>query len=148
MSDQRQPTGTVLEALVASLEGASVYNRSAMVVPAAILWPDEHREWEALLPLLREVNPHLLTLGTWNATARTGPAIWLKCMIGRTLDAEAWPEDGSTSLSTGPKPVDAEGTVSLLVPDDEHVGMAAFLVVVNAAGTVLAKSTTSVGGDD
>jgi len=87
------PTQTVLEALVASLEGAAVYNRSAMVAPAAILWPDEHREWEALLPLLREVNPYLLTLGAWDPQARTGPGIWLKCMIGRTLEAEEWSED-------------------------------------------------------
>lgn len=93
MATPHSTTGTVLEALVASLEGAAVYNRSAMVAPAAILWPDEHREWEALLPLLREVNSYLLTLGTWNPAARTGPAIWLKCMIGRSLDAEDWPEN-------------------------------------------------------
>lgn len=84
---------TVLEALLASIEAVAVCNRSAMVAPAAILWPDEHREWEPLIPLLREVNPYLLTLGPWDATARTGPAIWLKCMIGRTLSAWEWPED-------------------------------------------------------
>jgi hypothetical protein len=86
-------THTVLEALVAPLNGAAVYNRGTMVVPAAILWPDEHRQWEALPPLLREVNPYLLTLGPWEPAARTGLAIWLRCMIGGTLDAAACPED-------------------------------------------------------
>lgn len=86
-------TQTILEALVSSLESAAVYNRSAMVAPAAILWPDEHREWEALMPLLREVNPYLLTLGPWDPASRTGPAIWLKCKIGRTLSGEKWPDD-------------------------------------------------------
>ena len=87
MSTTEPTTQTVLETLVTSLEGAALYNRSAMVGPAAILWPDEHREWEPLIPLLRVVNPYLLTLGPWDAAARTGPAIWLKCMIGRTLGA-------------------------------------------------------------
>jgi hypothetical protein len=67
---------------------------------------------------------------------------------GLLADLRTKPADESTTLCTGPKPLDAEGRASLLVPDDEHVGMAAFLVIVDAEGAVLAKSTTCVGGAD
>lgn len=87
-----RPT-TVLQALVDALNGAATYNRNVMVAPAAVLWPDEERVWEPLLPLLRKVVPHLLTLGTYDPETRTGPAIWLRCMLARVLDPPAWKSD-------------------------------------------------------
>jgi hypothetical protein len=61
--------------------------------PAAILWPDKERQWEAIAPLLRDVLPQFLVLGDYEPTTRQGPAIWLKCMIARTLPEADWPED-------------------------------------------------------
>ena len=55
---------TVLEALIQSLSRAGEYSRDDQVAPAVILWPDKERQWEPVLPVLRERLPHLLTLGS------------------------------------------------------------------------------------
>ena len=88
----------VLDAILASLQAAGVYNRNDQVAPAAILWTDKERQWETLLPLLREHLPQLLTLGDYEPATRTGPAIWLKCMIARTLPEADWAEDTTPIL--------------------------------------------------
>lgn len=82
--------GTVLEALAHSLAKASVYNRGVMVGPAAILWTDEGRQWEGLIPLLRELLPSLVQLGPYDPAARSGPGIWLRCLLAGELEAEGW----------------------------------------------------------
>ena len=43
------------------------------------------------MPRLRAALP-LLTLGPYDPPAQTGPAIWLRCMIARTLIEADWPE--------------------------------------------------------
>lgn len=87
-------TATVLQKLLTALEQACVYNRNDQVPPAVLLWPDQDRQWEPLLPRLRGILPHLLTLGPWDAPTRTGPAIWLRCMLARTLpETTYWPEE-------------------------------------------------------
>ena len=55
--------------------------------PAAILWTDPGREWEGLLPQLQRRLPELFALGPYEPEARTGPAIWLRCVVDGTLDA-------------------------------------------------------------
>ena len=83
---------TVFEALVASIAKAADYNSGAEVPPMAILWPDEQRQWQSLLPRLRRELP-LLTYGDYDPSTKTGPAIWLRCMVDRTLTEADWPED-------------------------------------------------------
>jgi hypothetical protein len=85
--------GTVLGALVAAVRRAATHNPDVQARPAAILWPDHDRQWEKVAPVLRQVMPELLTLGEYDPDSRTGPAIWLKCMMARTLDAADWSED-------------------------------------------------------
>ena len=46
------------------------------------------RDSEAL-----EARPGLLTLGPYVPEERSGPAIWLRCMLERTLSAADWPEE-------------------------------------------------------
>ncbi len=72
---------TVLDSLLRTLQKAADYNRDDVVSPAAILWPDEKREWERLLPRLRLDMPHLLTFGPCDPITGTGPAIWLRCVL-------------------------------------------------------------------
>ena len=81
---------TLLDAFAVAFDRAATYNERSRVAPAAILWTDAKEEWTPLLPQLRERFPHLLTLGDYDPSTRTGPAIWIKCMIGRTLDAADW----------------------------------------------------------
>jgi hypothetical protein len=83
---------TILDAIIQSLSRAGEYNKDDQVAAAVILWPDKERQWEPLLPVLRERLPHLLTLGPYAANSKTGPAIWLRCMIARTLPEANWPE--------------------------------------------------------
>ncbi|MDD3536092.1 MAG: BREX-1 system phosphatase PglZ type B [Candidatus Cloacimonetes bacterium] len=46
-----------------------------------LLWPDPERQWEKAIPLLRQYLPGLLCLGSYNPRDKTGPAIWLRCVI-------------------------------------------------------------------
>ena len=88
-----QPRDTVFEALIASLQGAAAYNRDDVVPPAAILWTDERREWEGLVPRLRVVLPQFLALGAYDQANRTGPAIWLRCALAGGIPEVTIPPD-------------------------------------------------------
>jgi hypothetical protein len=46
---------TVLDAIIQSLSRASEYSRDDQVALAVILWPDKERQWEPVLPVLREI---------------------------------------------------------------------------------------------
>jgi hypothetical protein len=85
-------SSTFLDTLVAALARAGLYNKNDQAPPAAILWPDKERQWEPLLPALRERLP-LLTLGPYAPVQRTGPAYWLRCIIARMLPDDVLPAD-------------------------------------------------------
>jgi hypothetical protein len=55
-----------------------------------------------------------------------------------------WKQEGS-SIIVGLKEVSSGGEVSLVVKDDAYEGAAASVVVLDAAGNVVATQTTSVG---
>lgn len=90
-------TATVLDMLLDALRAAATYNRHEQTAPAAVLWTDGERRWEPLLPLRRGAaaasGPPLLTLGPYAPGERTGPAIWLRCMLARELPEADWPAD-------------------------------------------------------
>ena len=79
---------TVVERLKASLEAASAHNPNDADKPVAILWTDRDSQWRRILPRLRGLMPQLLTqdLRKYRPDDRTGPAIWLRCVIDRVLD--------------------------------------------------------------
>src|SRR4051794_16600022 len=82
---------TILDAVIAAIARAADYNKNDQVSPAAVLWTDKERQWEPLATRLREVLPQLLTLGPFDPAARTGPAIWIRCMLDRALPEADWP---------------------------------------------------------
>jgi hypothetical protein len=84
---------TVFDALIASIRSAAVYNKDDVVPPAAILWTDEKREFERLLPRLRLALPYALTLGEYDPEARTGPAIWLRSVLAGKVNGPSFPAD-------------------------------------------------------
>lgn len=88
---------TFYDALVERLQGAATYNRLNQTPPVAILWTDKEAQWETLLPRLRETLP-VLTLGPYAPETRTGPAIWLRCMIARVLPDADWPAEATPIL--------------------------------------------------
>lgn len=64
--------------------------------PAALLWTDEEGQWLPLVPTLRAINPWIFAFGTYDPPSRTGPAIWLKCIVDRTLSDA--PPEGETPI--------------------------------------------------
>ena len=58
----------------------------------AILWTDPKAEWRPLVELLLARVEELLVLGDYRPEARTGPAIWLRCVVDGTLDEPKLPE--------------------------------------------------------
>jgi hypothetical protein len=103
---QSESNHTVLHALVAAVRAAAAFDRNDQVSPAAVLWTDEEKAWIDLLPRLRAVMPELLTLGRYDPSTRTGPAIWIKSMLGND-------EDGKRLLCGADWPTEAVPVVYL-----------------------------------
>lgn len=83
----------IIEKLLEYLRNAAVFNPEVQVAPACILWPDRDRQWEAIVPRLQGELPELLILGEYAPEKRTGPAIWLRCVIARKFNELAIPEE-------------------------------------------------------
>lgn len=92
MSDKSKSVSTLLEAVKESLAHAGRFNAGDVVAPAAVLWADTDGQWRPLVEQLRAHVPGLLTLGEYDATTRTGPAIWLRCVIETAVRANKFPE--------------------------------------------------------
>ncbi|WP_420448080.1 BREX-1 system phosphatase PglZ type B [Candidatus Palauibacter sp.] len=84
---------TALDLLAAAIR-AKVGVSGSMVPPAAILWPDASQDWRRLLPAARSRIPELLVLGDYRPDDRTGPAIWLRCVIDGTIELPDVTGDG------------------------------------------------------
>ena len=65
---------------------------------------------------------------------------------GQRVDIRNKAALASSSLALSDKPLDG-GKASLAVPDDEHMGAAAVVVVLSAEGEVLQQQATTVGGN-
>ncbi len=89
---------TVVEALAASLAAAARHNPNDTDPPAAVLWSDPNALWQSVIPHLRRLMPQLLVLGEFDPELRTGPAIWLRCMIERTLEHPRIPDDATPAI--------------------------------------------------
>jgi len=88
----REPgNATVLDRLIESLRAKST-TLEGQERPAAILWTDPKGEWRPLVELLLARVEELLVLGDYRPEARTGPAIWLRCVVDGTLEEPKIPE--------------------------------------------------------
>jgi hypothetical protein len=82
----------ILSHLVEAVRSAAVYNPDVQVAPACILWPDKDHLWESVMPLVQTALPELLILGKYLPEKKTGPAIWLRCMLAGTMEDAFLPE--------------------------------------------------------
>jgi len=82
---------TVLDELVVALRQAAEFNSADQAPPVVVVWPDPTAEWAALLPELRLRLPELFTLGPLDAAARSGPGIWLRCVLAGKIAGVGWP---------------------------------------------------------
>lgn len=83
---------TIRQALIDHLIQSRKHVGSPDARPRALLWPDEEREWIDVAPRLRMEFPELLTLGDYDPTTKTGPAIYLLPLIDRTTPEADWDE--------------------------------------------------------
>ena len=83
---------SIFDKVIQSLVLAAQHNSSIMVKPEVILWPDPDHQWESVIPVLQEKIPYLLIYGYYQPEKKQGPAIWLKCMIAKTLPEATWLE--------------------------------------------------------
>ncbi len=104
------------------------------------------------------VVPRLAVTAAGRAKATGGPEItrvkWLGLLcriefagVGNDVvaDIRGLPADASTSIAEDPKETSSSGRLSLLIPDEEHEGERAFVVLVSTTGTVLAQREVTVG---
>ena len=80
----KHPARSLLEALEASFADA-LRTPEGVAKPVAILWADPERQWAPLLGRLQVALPQLFALGTYSPERRTGPAIWLRCVVDRAV---------------------------------------------------------------
>jgi len=61
--------------------------------PAAILWTDPKGEWNDMRGELLARLPEMLVLGEYAPEERAGPALWIRCVIDKTLNIPGMTED-------------------------------------------------------
>ena len=76
---------TVLQHMEAAVRQACSFDGNDRVPPAAVLWLDKRSEWRPVVARLIGVLP-IVTLGGYDGE-RSGPAIWIRCVVDRTLGA-------------------------------------------------------------
>ena len=76
---------TVLDRLVEHIRARDV-DFDDQARPVAILWTDPKGEWLPLVTAMLPQVEELLILGDFAPERRTGPAIWIRCVVDGTLD--------------------------------------------------------------
>ena len=89
-------SGTLLDALRASFT-QSMRVPDGVTKPAALLWADADSQWKALMPALKRDVREIYELGSYAPDINRGPAIWLKCIVDRTLP-DASPQPNVTPI--------------------------------------------------
>lgn len=75
----KQQISTMIEGLAHRLRAqAGKFNPALETAPVAVLWTDERREWEGVLPQLQSAVPELFVLGAYLPAQRSGPGAWLR----------------------------------------------------------------------
>jgi hypothetical protein len=88
---------TVLERLIENIRSRCV-PADGHERPAAILWTDPAGEWRGLLELLLGRVEELLVLGRYRPEVRTGPAVWLRCVVDGALEGPRLPRERAPIL--------------------------------------------------
>lgn len=76
---------TVNDVLAQRLADLEKQGSGSIATPAVILWTDRHREWSEQVTALSG-RCTVLTLGRYAPESRTGPAVWIRCMLGRMIE--------------------------------------------------------------
>ena len=88
----------LIDLLATEIRASAVYNSNVQVAPSVILWTDKLRQWEPALSLLQAALPELIVLGDYAPEKKTGPAIWIKCVVENALPEIELPADRTPIL--------------------------------------------------
>lgn len=83
----------ISDKVIHSLKSTAQHNSSLMERPEVILWPDPEEVWKEVVPILQNDLPQLLTYGQYSPEKKSGPAIWIKCMVAKLLPEANWGAD-------------------------------------------------------
>lgn len=84
---------TFLDAVRESLICAmSDCNTEDLIQQRVVIFPDKNRDWEPIVVRLRETLP-IITLGEYNPVNLTGPTIYLRSLVARTVSPSPIPAD-------------------------------------------------------
>lgn len=75
----------LIDLLADEVRASAAYNSNVQAAPNVILWTDKLRQWESALPMLQAALPELIVLGNYAPERKTGPAIWIKCVVEGVL---------------------------------------------------------------
>ena len=106
----------VIEYLLKTIRGAAVYNPEVQVPPACVLWPDRDRQWESIIPRILIELPELFMLGNYEVEKRTGPAIWLRCVLAGEITTQEEDLSGSSVRERQNRYSIAEGVPIFYLP--------------------------------
>ncbi len=97
----------ILDHLIQTLRSAANHNGAAQAAPACILWPDHDRQWQSAIPALQAALPELFVLSQYDPATRSGPAIWLRCVLSGVLPPGAEPPEwqGRNLISGAATPI-------------------------------------------
>ncbi len=76
--------------MITSLREAARYDSGNFIKPVVILWADPEQQWQTIIPQLQAEMPELMIYGSYQPESKTGPAIWLKCMVAGMLPDADW----------------------------------------------------------
>jgi hypothetical protein len=78
---------TVLDGLRQKLR-ACAHTPDGSAKPVAILWTDPAKQFAPGIEMLKQSMPELVELGAYSQELRRGPAIWVRCVVERTVKIE------------------------------------------------------------
>ncbi len=84
---------SIRQIVVTQLRKAASHNPDVSSPPVCILWPDHESVWASAIASLRDQLPELFILGAYDPDNRTGPAIWLRCVLARKMQGASIPAD-------------------------------------------------------
>lgn len=91
MTNGKEDMTSLLSVLMKSLM-VSMRTPEGVEAPAALLWTDADSQWLSIIPALRAEMTYVYTLGQYELAENRGPAIWLRCIVDRTLPDISPPE--------------------------------------------------------
>jgi len=106
---------------------------------------------ECILPRIL-ITPSAALKATGDVEITTVKWLGLLCRIelsgtrkGAVVDIRAMPGDPNTSLTEKAKDTGGSGRVTLVVPDDQHIGQSAYIVLTDKDGQILAQREVVIG---